>query len=287
MVHAPNKGEQATDFKPSGEGMLRFLGIDRELRVAVGPPEASLRVWVIEPSGSGQKEAGIKAQPPEPKGTLIVLHGYRASAMWLRGMGKEFAEAGYRVVMVDLRGHGRSSGEYITYGVVESRDVKQVIDHLEREGLIAGKLGVWGISMGGATAIQLAAIDDRVQAVVAVAPYTSMRDAIAHGLGLLPVYGWMLSDEAVAAHLGAAGAKAGFDPGDADVVRAIRSTDSPVRIIHGKCDWIVPPGHGRKLHDAAPDRSDLVELGWTGHISAHFSGAVERESVEWFNRWLR
>jgi pimeloyl-ACP methyl ester carboxylesterase len=271
MVHAPNRGDAVEDDRTPGL-CLKFWGIDRELRVPVGPPEASLRLWVIEPAGKN------------PTGTILLLHGYRASMMWLRGMGKEFAEEGYRVVMVDQRGHGRSSGQYITYGVVESRDARQVIDFLESNGLIAGKLGVWGISMGGATAVQLAAADARVSAVVAVATFTSMRDSIRHGLRLIPVYGWLLDEEGVNRQLERGGARAQFDVNDADVLRAIEKVKIPVRLIHGKCDWIVPPSHGRALQQAAAGECDLVELPWTGHISAHFSGAVERASVEWFDR---
>ena len=34
-------------------------------------------------------------------------------------------------MLVDLRGHGGSSGRWLTYGVVESRDLSQLIDQLE------------------------------------------------------------------------------------------------------------------------------------------------------------
>ena len=54
------------------------------------------------------------------------------------------AFAGYRVALVDLRGHGRSTGEYLTYGVREAQDVSQVIDAMEQQQLIAGTIGVFG-----------------------------------------------------------------------------------------------------------------------------------------------
>ena len=52
--------------------------------------------------------------------------------------------AGYRAVLVDLRGHGRSTGKYLTYGVQEAQDISQVIDALEQQQLIAGEIGVLG-----------------------------------------------------------------------------------------------------------------------------------------------
>lgn len=291
MVHAPNRGDDVAE-KQSSPGMLKRLGIDREMRVHVGPPDAPqacLRLWVIEPATRGQ--GSDAARGPQEAGaaldTLLVLHGYRGSVNWVRGMGKGFAEAGYRVVLIDSRGHGRSSGDYLTYGVQESRDVSQVIDALEREGLVEGELGVWGISMGGATVIQAAAHDPRIDAVVAVAPYTSMREVVPGVVRLLmPIYGWFLSDETIRSYVEQAGAKAGFDPDEADTIAAMRRVTVPTLIVHGKGDWIVPPSHGRQLCEANPQHAQLVELGWTGHLGAHFSQAVERESVKWFDQHL-
>lgn len=274
IVDAPNRGDEV-EHKRSAQWMLQCLGVDRELRVEVGAPAASLRLWVMEPENVA------------PRGTLLLLHGYRASVVWIRGMGCDFARAGYRVVLVDSRGHGRSSGDYMSYGIVESRDVAQVIDELQRQDLVTGELGVWGISMGGATAIQLASRDERVKAVVAVAPYTTMRQAVPNVVRLLlPVYGWLMSEQAMEERIDAAGRRAGFDPDQADTVAAMQNVAVPTLIVHGRCDWVVPVEHGRELRASNPQHAALRELGWTGHISAHFSGAVARESVQWFDAHL-
>jgi pimeloyl-ACP methyl ester carboxylesterase len=280
MVHAPNRGDEM-DTKPTPAWVLRCNDVDREMWVEVGPPSACLRVWVIEPNRAAERERA------DPKGTILVLHGYRASMRWISGMGRGFAKAGYRVVLVESRGHGRSSGDYITYGVIESRDAGQVIDFLKREGLIAGRLGVWGISMGAATAIQLASRDSRPETVVAVAPYTSMRQVVPGVVRLLmPIYGWLASEETIRGHVDAAGEKADFNPDDADTLAAVQNVTIPTLILHGKNDWVVPPEHGRELHEANPRHTRLLEIPWTGHIAAHFSNRIERESVEWFDRWL-
>ena len=284
MVHAPNRCDEMED-KPSSAGKLRRLGVDRECRVDVGPPDASLRVWVIEPKRAATfHERGTL----DPRGTILMLHGYRGSMKWIRGMGRRFAKAGYRVVLFDMRGHGNSSGQYITYGIVEARDASQTIDWIEREGLLAGRLGVWGISMGGATAIRLAADDPRVASVVAVAPYTSMREVVPGVVRLLmPVGGWLMSDEAIGRCVDDAAEKAGFNPDEADTCAALRRVTIPTLIVHGKCDWIVPPSHGRRLCEVNPSHSQVVEIGWTGHIMSHFSAAVGRESIQWFDQSLR
>jgi alpha-beta hydrolase superfamily lysophospholipase len=43
------------------------------------------------------------------RGTVLVLHGIRSDKTWLAGLAKQVAGEGYRAVLPDLRGHGRST----------------------------------------------------------------------------------------------------------------------------------------------------------------------------------
>ena len=83
---------------------------------------------------------------------------------------RKLARDGYRVVLVDLRGCGRSSGEWISWGGIEIHDMSQLLDELHRRGLADDRVGVVGFSYGGSLGIQLAAVDRRVKAVVALRP---------------------------------------------------------------------------------------------------------------------
>jgi len=197
MVEAPNKGRAMNPEDDTAPWRLEMLGVDEQFRVAVGPPEASLLVWVLEP-----RDVAAVADDA-PRGTILILHGFHTDSYWMLPFAEAFAEAGYRSVLVDLRGHGRSSGDYLTFGVQETRDLRQVIDELERRGLATDRLGVWGISYGGATAIQLAAAEPRIDAVVAVAPFATMRDVVHNYVrGLLPMSGLVFSHDEVARLVG-------------------------------------------------------------------------------------
>jgi pimeloyl-ACP methyl ester carboxylesterase len=183
MVQAPNHGKTVSNFDVTPDKSLKSLGIDRQLRVEVGPPPASLSVWIVEPKAYEQevtvnaKEASVTIKLKSltkpntlptinPKATSICLHGLKDQKkptfmLW----GTVLARNGYRVIAVDLRGHGRSTGDWLTYGVVESMDISQLIDALEQQGLIAGKLGILGMSYGATVAIKAAAIDRRNRTV--------------------------------------------------------------------------------------------------------------------------
>jgi pimeloyl-ACP methyl ester carboxylesterase len=257
-----------------------LLGIDDHFRVDVGPPAAKLSVSIIEPA---ERDA-------PPRGTILVLHGMGARSAWMHGTASDLADAGYRAVLVDLRGHGASTGDRLTYGLREALDLTMVIDQLEARRMLAGELGVYGISYGATTAIHLAGLDERVRAVVAVAPFSDMRSEVSHYVRTigLPGVGPFLSEKYIQAAVDDAGRINGFSPDRADAAIAIQYTDAPVLLIHGKADVIIPCAHSERLHAAAPDHSELLLMPGLGHVTVWVDplGQVGRASEQWFERYL-
>ncbi len=252
-------------------------GIDDHFWVDVGPPEARLSVSVIEPRRRGLV-----------KGTILVTHGVYARSFWMLGFARQLADAGYRAVLVDLRGHGRSSGRWLTYGVQEAQDLSQVIDVLERRGLARGQVGVLGMSYGATAAIHLAAVDPRVGAVVSVAPFSTMRQVVPRYLRIMLVGGCLLPEKTFEAAIDEAGRIARFDPDLASAVEAVQQTRAQVLIVHGTTDLLVPCWHAVRVRDAAPDRVRLALIPGVGHVViwADPRGEVIGRAVRWFDRWL-
>ncbi len=273
ILYAPNTDvtmDPAKDRLPGGHDNVRHL------RVAVGPPDASLSLWCFRPK-------------QRARGTILVFHGIRDSKWSQVGTGAHLARLGYVAVLVDSRGHGRSSGRHLTYGVRESRDARQVLDRLKQEGLLVEPVGTLGFSYGGAVALQLAALDSRVEAVVTVATFSSLRQTLRDFVAYhLPGIGRVLPTEAqMSAGLARAGRQAAFDPAAADNVRAAGATRARLLIIHGAEDAKIPPAHARRICRAAGARCRLVEVPGADHDSIFGGGVVSREMTAWFNRWLR
>ncbi|MEO1171835.1 MAG: hypothetical protein AAFX94_07245, partial [Myxococcota bacterium] len=117
LVGAPNYGERPSPEPPHPD-------VDHVFRVNVGPPSAELDVWVLDP-------------PQEPTGTVFVLHGVYDKKRTMVGFAKMMCgSVGLRSVLVDLRGHGHSTGDFLSFGQVDSRDLVQVMDRLAQEGLL-------------------------------------------------------------------------------------------------------------------------------------------------------
>jgi pimeloyl-ACP methyl ester carboxylesterase len=279
IASVPNRLNPIAVDSPLLPPLERVLGADQQFWIKVGPPDASLSISLVEPRGKDKT----------PRGTILVLHGVFDRSAVMLPAARALAEAGYRAVLADLRGRGRSTGKYLTFGLQEAKDLKQVVDELEKRGLLAGSLGVYGISYGGTTSIHLAAIDRRVRAVVAVEPFATAREVVPHfGRVMVPGLGWIFSDATYQESLNEAGRIAHFDPDEADAVKAIRRTTAPVLLVHGTNDWVVPHQQSEKLHAAAKDHSQLVSVPSMGHIALYIDPGkqVAKRARDWFDRWL-
>lgn len=109
---------------------------------------ATLAVSIVLPEGDG------------PFPALMSFYPYRkddfigASAAWSSAY---FAEAGYASVLVDIRGHGSSSGRsYQAWDPREFDDAADAVAWAARQDWCNGKVGVWGTSYGGAHALGVA-----------------------------------------------------------------------------------------------------------------------------------
>lgn len=270
IVEAPNHDRtEAPVLRPPAE-------VTRAFRAEVGPPAATLEAWILDP-----------ATPP--RGTVLVLHGIRGDKRAMVGVGRALRDRGMRAVLVDLRGHGASSGRWLTYGVVESRDLRQLIDHLEALGVAEGPIGVYGASYGGAAALQLAAIDPRVEAVVSLSTFSSLREVVPpHARRALPGLGALLPTALFDAMVDTSGELGGFSPDAADTTRAIAQTGARVLLLHGREDRHVPFEQARALMTACrPGRCDLVALDGMDHPGALGSDRAGAEAVGFLTRHLR
>lgn len=77
------------------------------------------------------------------------------------------------VVTFDFAGCGMSEGEYISLGFFEKDDVHVVVEHLRQQNLVT-RIGLWGRSMGAATAIQCAQADPSLACIVCDSPFSSL-----------------------------------------------------------------------------------------------------------------
>ena len=214
------------------------------------------------------------------------MQGVRQERRSLSALGAAFRDAGYRSILIDLRGHGASSGRYLTYGSLEPADISAVLDDVADRGLELGSVGAFGFSYGAAVALDLGARDPRVCAVVAAAPFSSLREVLVDyrkkylpaALNALPDgwFEWALRD---AAWLAA------FDLESASPLRWVRQSQARQLLIHGTADTQVPLRHSLALSSLAGPRAELRSIAGAEHYDLP-RDLLEHEALAWFERWL-
>ena len=222
------------------------------------------------------------ASADKPDFTVFVLHGLHDSRGSMMPWAKAIADANGRAIAIDARGHGRSTGKTLSYGVRESQDYMKLTDELVRTKVALGKLGVLGFSTGAATAIQWAGRDPRLEAVVAVAPFEKIIDVSYYVKALFPRF---FLERVIAQ-----GAReSGFDPSEGAAGAWIDKTRALILILHGTNDRRVDPDSSKALFERAPKGSERILLENETHASSlkDANEAGRKKAREWFEKRLR
>lgn len=178
---------------------------------------------------------------------VLVLHGHGSNKDWVFKKYGHFLRQKYNVFLYDQRRAGESEGTFVSLGYFERKDAALALDQLRRRGNT--QLGVMGESMGGAVAINLAAVTPDVKAVVSDCAFDSLQDAIAPRAAArkYPLSGLVAKSIITTASLRA---KADLD--DADPVKWVaKIAPRPFFLIHSMEDRDTVPMNGEKLYAAA------------------------------------
>ncbi len=126
----------------------------------------------------------IQAHPGNP--WVILCHGVGSNRSDLVDVAAGLAEAGLNSLLFDFRGHGGSQGRSTSFGYAEQRDLEGALAFLgSQPDLPDTPYGVYGISMGGAVALMVAARDERIGAVAVDSIYTSLSGTLERHLKLM------------------------------------------------------------------------------------------------------
>nr|AGF92877.1 esterase/lipase/thioesterase family protein [uncultured organism] len=129
-------------------------------------------------NSEGIKISSWRFKEQEPKGIVIILHGMHGQdASSLLDFGHFFNKAKYEAFCMDFRAHGKSEGNEIGFGYTEVKDVIALLSWIKKEPRYENKRVIlYGISMGGATAINVATKRQDVSMVISASAFKSYTD---------------------------------------------------------------------------------------------------------------
>lgn len=218
-----------------------------------GPHTSLLRGWIV------------RAGPGAP--AVILVHGFKTSRAEMAPWARFLHEAGYAVLLFDMRASGRSEGRFVGLGATEPFDIRAAVTAAQKR-LEPSAVAVLGISLGAGAAILAAADDEAIRAVIADSAWTDQEFLLARQSSVLvgPVtvplapYGIALTNALV-----------GADVRRARPLEAIaRIAPRPVLLIHSADDdnATTPPGGARALYAAAREPRVLWVAPRGGHVGA-------------------
>lgn len=225
--------------------------------------------------------------PSENGAVIIMQHGYKSTRKELLNEAEMMYRHGYGVLITSVRAHDHSGGELITLGVYEMADMEAWYQYLlTRSDFDHDKIGILGNSYGGMLAIQYAAQNENIKAVVANCAFSSMSDTVTtsvkHFTGLPPfpfvplIVFW-------------AEMETGIKMEEIDTTRWIPLiSPRPVFLMQGGVDTVISPASGQILYDAAGEPKELWFDSDLGHVRFDTERAEEYEArvAAFFDRFL-
>lgn len=227
-----------------------------------------------------QAEDGVRlvaralvADPGSPRWVLLC-HGYAGTWDSMLQYARSFAEAGYNLLMPDMRAHGSSGGRYIGMGFLDRRDVVGWSRWLTQgDGAVsvgacaATGVVLFGHSMGASSVCMAAGEPDipaEVKAVVADCGFDSTWHAIS---SVAQKAGVPVHPTVDLARMNLMVRRGGYDIARGDVVGALSRASLPVMIVHGLDDEMVPPYMATLLHRAT-HTSEVLLVSDAGHCQS-------------------
>lgn len=229
----------------------------------LGVPFEELRI----PSGSGAERGDLyawwipAAESNAP--TVLYLHGSSRNISYNLESTLRYRELGYNLLLVDYRGYGKSTGGKPSETKVYE-DAEAAWQYLlKQRGVKPQQAFIYGLSLGGAIAVDLAVHHPEAAGLIIESSFTSMQAMGELEYSYLPV-GLLLNQR--------------FES-----LQKIQHMKIPVLLIHGTWDQKVPNEMSQRLYAAAPQPKKLVMIEGGEHSNSRAVGSVEyRDAVTAF-----
>ena len=190
-------------------------------------------------SEDGLKLAGLWVPAEDAKGTILLAHGYCSSFLVDFGPVMEhYHKQGLNLLLPYQRSHGKSEGRYITFGVLESKDMMRWIDY---HNSTFGKLPMIlsGLSMGASTVMYMAdePLPENVRGIIVDCGFTSPKEIIADVFRKVT---HLPATPAIWVANLFARVFAGFSLTQKDSRKTLTKNRLPIIMVHGMADDFVP-----------------------------------------------
>lgn len=226
----------------------------------------------------GLKISAWEVEADNPKAVIVCLSGiHNPSAAIYFGHARYFKKNGYATVLFDMRAHGQSDGDMICLGYKEHLDTKAIVNHIKSDPKYQGvPIVVFGLSMGGATAINSIGEIPEIDGLISLSAYSSWEDVFYDEMAsgspdfmaamvkpIVPLISWI---------------KFGVNPYRVRPVSEIEKLgDRPALLMHSTGDYQVPFSNFERLTEHAPAHVETFVRDSDQHFVAHNFANPEKD----------
>lgn len=189
----------------------------------------------------GGKINAIHFRVPNSRGVIYYLKGNSRSIKGWGKFAKDFVSNGYDFFMMDYRGFGKSRGKRTEYTLYN--DAQTLYKWLSKQ-YPEEQIVIYGRSMGSGIAARIAAWN-HPKMLILDSPYYSFYHQVRRYGFVLPLR-WLLRYQI-------------------RTDQFFRNIESPVFLIHGDKDRLIPFDHSRQLQNLRPDIAHLLPIEGGGH----------------------
>lgn len=197
----------------------------------------------------------------------VTVHGYMVDAFNLSTKALHYHKAGYNILAIDLRSHGKSQGNHIGMGYNDSKDLIEWINYIVKNNPNSEIL-LHGVSMGAATVMIASSqneLPSNVKVIIEDCGYSSALGQFKYQLRKLfniPSFP-VLNMANLIVKL-----KAGYFLGQAAPIKYIKNSKVPILFIHGDYDRFVPFFMVDELYEACNQVKKKVVIEGASHAHA-------------------
>ena len=205
--------------------------------------------------------------------TVVFLHGFMENRSAGLNYLSIYLQSGFNILLVDSRDHGESGGDSVTWGNLEKYDLDQWISWVNQR-IPHGIIGVHGISMGAATALLHAELNEsnkRVAFYIADSSYSDFETLLEFQINRfvnstgLDISRILLQYTNIVSYLHSRSTLQ-----DASPLKAVEHVTTPILYIHGDADELVPAFMSLELQEATKGPSEVFIFTNSTHGSAIF-----------------
>lgn len=178
-----------------------------------------------------------KAPSPPSRPTIVWFHGNASNVGITLWRAAPYLKKGYGLLAVEYRGYAGNPGKPTEQGLY--KDGRAFLEWLKAKGIAENNIILYGESIGSGTAVQMAT-EYGIHTLVLESPFTSTIDAAAFHYPYVPVK-WLLKDRY-------------------ENIAKIKNIKSPLILVYGDRDRVIPHRLGAALFEAAAEPKSLIVI---------------------------